>query len=121
MLTSLDTAPVHETPNAVMRTLAAPSQGSTEIAVWEVSMKAGQEGPEHTASREQVWTVLEGELQVRVGDASSSVRASSALRIPAEEVRQISATTDSRVLVASRTGCLVRTSAADERPLPWAT
>ena len=47
---------ITETPNAVMRTLAAPSTGAAELAVWTVEMRAGQAGPPHTADREQVWT-----------------------------------------------------------------
>jgi len=53
-------AALHKTPNAVMRTLAAPSTGATELAVWEVSMTAGQAGPAHRVNREQVWVVLLG-------------------------------------------------------------
>ena len=53
-----------ETPNGVMRTLAAPSLGSSDLAVWTVEMRAGGAGPLHRAEHEQVWVVLEGRLAV---------------------------------------------------------
>jgi quercetin dioxygenase-like cupin family protein len=120
LLTTRETATVHETPNAVMRTLAAPSRGATELAVWEVSMRAGQRGPEHVASREQVWTVLEGELKVHVGEEHHAACEGGTLRIPPEVPRQVAAETNARALVASRAGCSVTTSEGGERPLPWA-
>ena len=49
-----------ETPNAVMTTLASPSQGGAGQAVWRVDMRPGQAGPRHVIDTEQVWTVLAG-------------------------------------------------------------
>lgn len=110
----------HETPNAVMRTLAAPSLGSSDLSVWEVAMRAGQRGPQHDVDREQVWTVLDGELEVQAGNEALAVRAGDALRLPAGALRQIAAKTDARVLVASRAGATVTTPGGGGRPLPWA-
>ena len=62
---------IFETPNAVMRTLAAPSLGSSDLAVWTVEMRAGQAGPLHRAEHEQVWVVLEGRLAVNDTDYAS--------------------------------------------------
>src|ERR687898_597866 len=45
---------IFETPNAVMRTLAAPSLGSSDLAVWTVEMRAGQAGPPHRAEHDEV-------------------------------------------------------------------
>ena len=120
MLIDLRSAPRHETPNAVMRTLASPSLGSTELAVWHVSMEAGQEGPEHKVNREQVWIVLEGHLDVEVAGESSCLKEGAALRIPPEVVRRVSARSRTHALVASAAGCLVTPTGGDERPLPWA-
>jgi len=54
----------HETPNAVMTTLASPTLGGAGQSLWQVRMRAGQVGPEHVMDREQVWTVLEGAMTV---------------------------------------------------------
>ena len=57
-----------ETPNAVMTTLASPTQGPTDqLSIWRVEMRAGQRGPRHVFDSEQVWHVLAGELDVTIG------------------------------------------------------
>src|SRR5260370_6498573 len=55
-----------ETPNAVMTTLASPTQGGAGHAVWRVDMRAGQSGPLHAIDTEQVWTVLDGGATVEL-------------------------------------------------------
>ncbi|MDA0183612.1 hypothetical protein OJ997_25105 [Solirubrobacter phytolaccae] len=105
----------HETPNAVMHTLAAPSTGATELAVWTVEMRAGQAGPVHRAEHEQVWVVLDGRLAI----SGSEYAAGSTIVVGADEPRQVSAVTDVAALVASRGGSTVATSEGT-RPLPWA-
>jgi quercetin dioxygenase-like cupin family protein len=120
MLTAAADAPRHETPNAVMRTLAAPSLGACELSVWEVAMRAGQRGPAHAVDREQVWTVLDGELRVEAGGEALTVGAGDALRLAAGVLRQIAAIGDTRALVASGPGPNVTTPDGGTRPLPWA-
>jgi quercetin dioxygenase-like cupin family protein len=120
MLIEPDQAPVHETPNAVMQTLAAPSLGSTELSVWRVSMEAGQRGPEHQANREQIWTVLSGRLEVEVAGVPHCLREGAALRIAPAVSRRVSAPTRARALVATVAGCSVTPEGGTERPLPWA-
>ena len=106
---------IFETPNAVMRTLAAPSLGSCELAVWTVEMRAGQAGPLHSADHEQVWVVLEGRLVVN----DNAYGTGEAVVIAAGEQRHITAPEPFRALVASRGGGTV-TTAEGTRPLPWA-
>jgi quercetin dioxygenase-like cupin family protein len=105
---------MHETPNAVMHTLAAPSTGTRDLAVWTVEMRAGQAGPAHTAEHEQVWVVLEGALTI------NGVEQTGTAIIPAGTERRIAASKDAKALVCSRGGTTVRT-AAGSRPLPWAS
>jgi quercetin dioxygenase-like cupin family protein len=121
----------HETPNAVMRTLAAPSTGAAELSVWEVRMRAGQRGPVHTVDREQVWLVLAGRLRAQVaaapsvadaGDALVVANAGDTLLVAAGAERQIEAEADLTAIVSSPAGPVVTTpDSPDGRPLPWAT
>jgi quercetin dioxygenase-like cupin family protein len=106
---------MHETPNAVMHTLAAPSTGATDLAVWTVEMRAGKAGPTHRAEHEQVWVVLEGRLAVNGAEHA----AGKTVVIAADAERQITATEDVRALVASRGGGTVTTPQGTQ-PLPWA-
>jgi quercetin dioxygenase-like cupin family protein len=105
---------MHQTPNAVMHTLAAPSTGTSDLAVWTVEMRAGQAGPPHTADQEQVWVVLEGALTINGTEHTGTAV------VPAGVERRVEAPTDAKALVASRAPVKVAT-AEGERPLPWAT
>jgi quercetin dioxygenase-like cupin family protein len=92
-----------ETPNAVMTTVASPTQGpTTELSVWKVQMRAGQQGPLHVFDREQVWHVLGGEIDVVVDDASVRLRPGDAVVIAAATQRQITARADADLIVCGR-------------------
>jgi quercetin dioxygenase-like cupin family protein len=136
-LTTAADAARHETPNAIMRTLAAPSTGAAELSVWEVRMRAGQRGPVHTVDREQVWLVLDGTLRARVAADTSAVHAADALVAHAGDTllacagdtlvvaagveRRIEAEADLTAIVSSPAGPVVTTpDSSDGRPLPWA-
>jgi quercetin dioxygenase-like cupin family protein len=89
-----------ETPNATMTTLASPTLGATAaLSMWQVEMTAGAQGPRHVFDSEQVWTVLEGQLAATVAGEQSELRAGDTVVLPADAERQLSATTDVRVLV----------------------
>lgn len=79
-----------ETPNAVMTTLASPTQGGSGQAVWRVDMRPGQAGPLHAIDAEQVWTVLEGGATVELGDEKLTVGPGDTLVIPADVPRRLS-------------------------------
>ena len=56
-----------ETPNATMTTLGSPTQGSEHLSLWRVEMREGAEGPVHVFDSEQIWTVLDGEVEIKDG------------------------------------------------------
>ena len=80
-----------ETPNAVMTTLASPSQGGAGQAVWRVDMRPGQAGPRHSIDTEQVWTVLAGGASVDLDGEVIAVEPGDTLILPADVPRQVSA------------------------------
>lgn len=121
MLVLAGDATVHATPNATMRTLAAPSLGAAKLSVWEVAMTAGAAGPAHAADAEQVWVVLEGRLHVELDGRVLEPTAGDALTLPAGVERRVRATTDARALVSSAAASTVTTGAGGSQPLPWAT
>jgi quercetin dioxygenase-like cupin family protein len=113
-------ARVEETPNAVMTTFAAPSLGSAELAAWEVRVRPGQQGPEHTADREQVWVVLDGAVHATVDGQALVAGPGDTLVIPSAAARAIAAPDGLRAFVAAGAGSSVSTQAGGTRPLPWA-
>jgi len=89
-----------ETPNATMTTLASPTLGpSTDLSLWRVEMEAGAVGPLHTFDREQLWTVLDGELTITVEGATTDLAAGDTIVIPAAVERQVHARTAARLIV----------------------
>lgn len=92
-----------DTPNAMMTTIASPSQGPTEqLSMWTVHMRAGQQGPRHVFSSEQVWYVLVGEIEVAVDDASIRLGPGDAIVLAATKERQIAALVDVDIIVCGR-------------------
>jgi quercetin dioxygenase-like cupin family protein len=111
-----------ETPNAVMTTVASPTQSSTdEISVWKVHMHAGQQGPRHVFDREQVWHLLGGEIEIAAEDESMHLWPGDAVVLAADTERQITALVDADVIVCGRSDAIVFVPGEKEsrgRP-PW--
>jgi len=80
-----------ETPNAVMTTLASPTQGGAGQAVWRVDMRPGQAGPLHAIDTEQVWTVLDGGAAVELDGQVLTVGPGDTLILPADAPRRVRA------------------------------
>jgi quercetin dioxygenase-like cupin family protein len=80
-----------ETANAVMTTLASPTQGGAGQAVWRVDMRPGQAGPPHAIDTEQVWTVLDGAAVVELDGQAHTVEPGDTVIIPADTPRRLTA------------------------------
>ena len=80
-----------ETPNAVMTTLASPTQGNAAQCVWRVEMNPGHSGPLHGIDAEQVWTVLDGGAGIEVGADAVTLRRGDTIVLPADVARRITA------------------------------
>jgi len=80
-----------ETPNAVMTTLASPTQGGTANSLWRVAMKEGGQGPLHVFDVEQIWAVLSGSATIELGDETFAVADGDTVVLPAGVARRITA------------------------------
>src|SRR4051794_39780634 len=76
-------APTHELEGARFTSLATPSRGSTDTSVWLVELAAGTAGVPHRLTREEVFVVLDGRAEVRLGGACSVAVAGDAIVVPA--------------------------------------
>ncbi|GII90110.1 cupin domain-containing protein [Sinosporangium siamense] len=110
------------TPAADVFALAAPSQGSVEIATWRVEIGAGSATPVHSIDREQVWMPLSGVFEVLVGDRAERVGAGQAAILPAGAVRRVVAVGGAaEALVAMGVGGTAAVPGGESGiPLPWA-
>ncbi|MGW6565824.1 VOC family protein [Streptomyces sp. NPDC054975] len=108
-------------PNATMTGLAAPSRGSAELSTWTVAMEAGATGPEHSISREQVWTVTAGALEVTFDGRTEKVVAGQTIILPPALVRRIHAPEQAEAHVSMRSDGVASVPGTDgTRELPWA-
>ena len=89
-----------ETQNAVMTTLASPTQGDASVlSMWQVDMRAGQRDPDHTVDSEQIWHVTSGELAIAIEQESMRLAAGDTLVVPEALPRQVIALTDATAVV----------------------
>jgi quercetin dioxygenase-like cupin family protein len=111
-----------QTPNALMTTLASPSQGPTAgLSMWLVEMRAGQQGPTHVFDTEQIWHLIEGEVEVTVNGRKLVLGSGDTVVLPAGAERQVSARAGAQLVVCGRGDAIVRVpgEAAPRGTPPW--
>ena len=111
-----------QTPNALMTTLASPSQGPTAgLAMWLVEMRAGQQGPAHVFDTEQIWHLIAGEAEVTVNSQTLVLGPGDTVVLPAGAERQVSARADAQLIVCGRGDAVVRVpgEAGPRGTPPW--
>lgn len=72
----------HELGGARFTSLATPSRGSSDTSVWRVEIAAGTPPTPHSLTREEVFVVLDGRAEVRLGDTVSSAGPGDAIVVP---------------------------------------
>lgn len=72
----------HEIPEARFTTLAAPSSGARENAVWMVTLAPGATGLPHTVTREETFVAIAGAARAVVAGETHDVTPGSALVVP---------------------------------------
>ena len=110
------------TPAATMRTYASPStQSDLPFAVWRTELPAGATGPRHAVDVDQYMVVLEGAVQVEVGDELTALEAGDGIRLPAHVTRQITAPGASPALLLTAGTGGARATVGDDDPvvIPW--
>jgi quercetin dioxygenase-like cupin family protein len=86
--------PTHELPGARFTSLATPSTGSAETAVWEVRLTPGHPGAPHQLTRQEVFTVLAGVGRVHLDGTEHRVAAGSVIVVPTHTDFMLEATGD---------------------------
>lgn len=111
-----------KTASAVMYGLAAPSQGSEQVATWKVSVLDGGESPVHVIDKDQVWMPIAGSFEFTIDGETQKVSANQALVVPAGSVRQFRSIGEPlEALVAMQAGALVSIPGTEgSNPIPWA-
>ncbi|WP_280252677.1 cupin domain-containing protein [Nocardia abscessus] len=79
-----------ETPSGVMTTLASPTQGGSQLALWRVDVPADTTGPLHFIDTEQIWTVLAGRIDVAIDGTELTAAEGDTVILPPNVLRQVS-------------------------------
>lgn len=72
-------APIFNLPGIRFMTLASPSRGALETAIWEVTVEPGVTGSPHRLTREETFVALEGCAEVGIDGQRQALRAGDAL------------------------------------------
>jgi mannose-6-phosphate isomerase-like protein (cupin superfamily) len=80
----------HDLGGARFTSLATPSRGSRDTAVWQVEIEPGTPAVPHSLTREEVFVVLDGEAAVEIDGESGTARLRDAIVVPADVEFRIS-------------------------------
>lgn len=87
----------HRLPHAEFRSLATPSRGSKETALWRVSLAPGPLPPPHFLTREEIFFVIDGAARLELGGEAGIAHKGDAIVVPADVPFTIAAAGDEPV------------------------
>ena len=76
------TSPTHQLPGAAFTSLATPSGGSVDTAVWEVRLQPGHPATPHRLTRQEVFVVLGGSGTATLDGAEHPLAAGDVIVVP---------------------------------------
>jgi quercetin dioxygenase-like cupin family protein len=106
------------TPNAVMTTLASPSQGGAARSVWRVDMEPGAGGPAHTFDAEQIWTLIAGSATLELAGERLALGAGDTVVLPAAAPRRIATDDGCAAIVTAPAGARAQLADGTDRGVP---
>lgn len=74
--------PTHEIGGTCFTALATPSRGSADTSVWQVEIPPGTPATPHQLTREEVFVILAGRADVRIGAERGEAVAGDAVVVP---------------------------------------
>ena len=107
-----------ETPNAVMTTLASPTQGGAARSLWRVDMGPGAAGPAHAFDAEQLWTMLEGAATLELDGVRHPLAAGDTVVIPAAAPRRVQTDGGFAAIVTAPAGTRALLADGTDRGVP---
>jgi quercetin dioxygenase-like cupin family protein len=76
-------APTHDLGATRFTSLATPSRGSTDTAVWHVEIEPGTPATPHSLTREEVFVVLAGTASAQIAGVAQTAHEGDAIVVPA--------------------------------------
>lgn len=91
-------APTHELEGARFTALATPSRGSADTSVWQVEIAPGTPATPHSLTREEVFVILAGRANVRIGAQYGEAGPGDAIVVPADTTFELANLSDEPLL-----------------------
>lgn len=116
-----DDHPTFEVGTTRVTSLAAPSRGSDEVALFRIDVPAGGGLPAHHHDHHDVLTVLSGGGTFHIGEEAFEIGAGDSVVVPIGVVHFLEAGGDGATIVATMLGGtkLVRADDGSEAVPPW--
>lgn len=99
--------------------VATPSSGARQIEMWRGRMDAHSATPPHCHDTEEVVLFLKGSGRATIADSEVRYQAGDTLLLPAAQVHQIFAETDSEFVSAMPINGTVKLPDGEVLDLPW--
>ena len=121
VLTTPESA-THRLEGTAFTSLATPSRGSSDLAVWSVEIAPRTPGTPHSLTREEVFVVLVGEASVRLDGEQATARPGDAIVVPPGIPFEVANDDDSvlRLLCCMQAGGQARLADGTLITPPWA-
>ena len=115
-------SPTHRLEGTTFTSVATPSRGSSDLAVWSVEMAPRTPGTPHSLTREEVFVVLVGEASVRLNGEQATAHPGDAIVVPAGIPFEVANDDDSvlRLLCFMQAGGQARLADGTLITPPWA-
>jgi mannose-6-phosphate isomerase-like protein (cupin superfamily) len=115
-------AATHDLGGTRFTSLATPSRGTADTAVWQVEIDPDVAPTVHSLTREEVFVVLSGAAAVELGGARSTAKAGDAIVVPADTPFSVGSATDEplRMLCCLPVGGQARLADGSTFTPPWA-
>ena len=121
--TTADDAVVHELHGVRFVSYATPALGSTELCAWRGEVPAGLSGPAHRISREEVFLVLSGSLELGIDGETRTLHAGDAAIAAAGSSLELANRTEEPAAMWVSTSIGLEATLADGSRItpPWAS
>jgi len=116
-----DEHPIFELGGNTITSLAAPSRGSDEVAMFRIAVPPGGGLPAHRHDHLDVFTMLDGTGTFHIDDDSFAIAVGDAVVVPVGAVHYLEAGGEGATIVATMLGGtkLSRENDGTEVVLPW--
>ncbi|WP_232665942.1 cupin domain-containing protein [Pseudonocardia sp. TRM90224] len=116
------TSPTHDIGGARFTSLATPTRGSTDTSVWIVEIDPGTPANPHELTREEVFVVLSGRANVRLGSQELEAAPGDAIVVPPNTPFALAADGDEplRAMCCMPVGGQARMHDGEPFTPPWA-